>query len=91
MRKRQNQANTLQSSIAGAVAVRDVTQSERLTYQRDGVVLLQDIYPLPWVNRLATQLDDVFRLSAARSAAFSESLIGGRQQTRFSNGYGTSC
>lgn len=39
---------------------RAVTDEERATFERDGVVLLRGIYPRAWVDELEFQLDDVF-------------------------------
>jgi hypothetical protein len=43
---------------------RPVTAEEIATYERDGVVVLRDIYPLEWVDRLRDAMDDVFARSA---------------------------
>ncbi len=39
---------------------RPVTDAERETFERDGVVMLRGIYPEDWVEHLEAQLDDVF-------------------------------
>jgi hypothetical protein len=36
--------------------IREVSAAERLAYQRDGVVLLKQIYPKSWVEGLAALL-----------------------------------
>ena len=43
--------------------LRDVTELEKQEFERDGVVMLKGIYPLEWVEKLETQLDDVFRFA----------------------------
>lgn len=43
-----------------AALTRPVTEEEIATYHRDGVVLLRDIYPSEWVNRLRASMDEVF-------------------------------
>ena len=60
--------------------LRDVTELEKQEFERDGVVMLKGIYPLEWVEKLETQLDDVFRFSAERTKSLGESLISGASQ-----------
>ena len=42
---------------------RAVTDEEIVTYERDGVVVLRDIYPIEWVDRLREGMDEVFARS----------------------------
>lgn len=44
---------------------RSVTDEERATFERDGVVLLRQIHPLEWVDYLREQLDQIFDRSDA--------------------------
>lgn len=46
---------------------RGVTDAERATFERDGVVLLRGIYPQEWVDVLEEQLNDIFDLESDRS------------------------
>lgn len=48
-----------------AELVRPVTDEEIATYERDGLVVLRDIYPIEWVDRLRDGMDEVFDRSAA--------------------------
>lgn len=61
-------------------APRDVSEQEMLEYEQHGVVLLKGIYPAKWVKRLEAEIDDVFRSSAERTRALSESLLTGASQ-----------
>lgn len=57
--------------------LRDVKESEKSDYRRDGVVLLKAIYPTYWVETLTQQLDDVFSHSDTRTANLGEAVISG--------------
>ena len=61
------------------LTVRDVSDAEREAYARDGFVLLKKIYPLPWAEALATQLEDVFEHQPHR-AMDQRSVTGGRTE-----------
>ncbi len=60
-----------------ALPARDVTNAEREAYHRDGFVLLEGVYPRPWVDYLKAQLEDVFDRQPDRSMD-QRSVTGGR-------------
>jgi hypothetical protein len=61
-------------------ALRDVDEREKAQFEREGVVLLKGIYPPQWVERLETELDDVFRSSAERTQELGRSVLSGQSQ-----------
>ncbi len=66
--------------MAAKSELREITAEEKANYQRDGVVLLKQIYPTPWVDRLASLLDDVFAQSAHRGSKYANTVLDGTSQ-----------
>jgi ectoine hydroxylase-related dioxygenase (phytanoyl-CoA dioxygenase family) len=46
---------------------RDVTEQEIADFHRDGVVMLRDIYPIEWVDRLRVAMDEAFARDSVAS------------------------
>ena len=58
---------SLEHAPSNAMLTRSITEDEIATFQRDGVVVLRDVYPLAWVDRLRVAMDEVFARSPTPS------------------------